>query len=70
MLENSESQKLTDLQRTNGRKMYEEIQRASTDKEQDEIQAHTKKASQVIDAERNASVLITKAEGQQRIVVN
>jgi hypothetical protein len=53
--------------------MYElaqEIQRASTDKEQDEIEAHTKKASAVINAEKEASVLITKAEGQQRIVVN
>jgi len=42
MLENAESQKLTDLQRTNDRKMYEltqEIQRATTDKKQDEIQA-------------------------------
>ena len=45
--------------------MYElsqEIQRASTDKEQDEIEAHTKKASSVINAEKEASVLITKAE--------
>lgn len=53
--------------------MYElsqEIQRATTDKKQDEIQAQTKKASAVIDAERNASVLITKAKGQQLIVVN
>jgi hypothetical protein len=37
---------------------------------QDQIQALTKKASAVIDAERNASVLITNAQGQQKIVVN
>jgi len=46
VLENEEAQLLTDQQRENERKMYElrqEITRAQTDKEQDEIQASTRK---------------------------
>ena len=38
--------------------------------EQDLLQAQTEKEKKMIKAEENASVLITKAEGQQRIIVN
>jgi len=53
--------------------MYElrmQITRARIDKEQDELHANTEKETKKIKAEENASVMITKAEGQQRIVVN
>lgn len=72
-LENEEAQNLTDLQRKNERAMYElkqEIERAKVDKEQSEIEAHTKLTVAVEKAKERASVMITKAEGQQQIVVN
>jgi len=47
--------------------MYElrmQIERARIDKEQDELHANTEKETKKIKAEENASVMITKAEGQ------
>jgi len=53
--------------------MYElrqNIERAKVDKEQDELAAETMKQVAREKANEKASVLITKAEGEQRIVVN
>jgi len=50
--------------------LRQEIERARVDKEQDELQANTERDVKKVKAEEMASVLITKAEGQQRIIVN
>lgn len=73
VLQNEETQLLTDQQRENERKMYElrqEISRAETDKEQDEIQASTKKEQAIQHAQGDASAQITKAEGQKARIVS
>lgn len=73
VLQNEETQLLTDQQRENERKMYElrqEISRAETDKEQDEIQAATKKEQSIQHAQGDASAQITTAEGQKSRIVS
>ena len=50
--------------------LRQNIQRANVDKEQDEMQANTLKDVGRVKAEEDASVLLTRSQGQQKIVVN
>lgn len=52
------------------RQLVGEIQRASKDKEQNELQANTEKDINRHKANEEATVLITKAKGSQNIIEN